>query len=57
MWNVVQICGNNKFILRGYDKRPLRFTEKSYADRMVHELTSLNESENIKYLVVEDENK
>jgi len=57
MWNVVQICGNNSFTLRGYDKRPLRFTEKAYADRLAHELTVQNESEYTKYVVVKDESK
>lgn len=54
MWNVVQICGNNQFILRGYDKRPLRFIEKAHAERLAHELNEQNKIDSVRFLVVEN---
>ena len=43
MWNVIlysYYSGDRLFPLKGFDGRPLRFTEKRYADRTAYELNS-----------------
>lgn len=52
MWNVFEVGDKFRNILKGYDGRPLRFTEKSYADRMAHELNESTGS--VRYFVVEE---
>lgn len=65
IWNVYlysHYSSEKLFPVRGYDNRPLRFTEKRYADRYVHELNTrwspldqLLEEDGINYAVFEDE--
>lgn len=52
MWNILE--KNKNIILKGFDGRPLRFTEKSHADRMTHELKENKKLEEVDYIVVED---
>lgn len=64
MWNVMlysRLSEEKLFPLKGFDGRPLRFTEKRYADREAYELnnkinpiTDLLYEDGIMYIVVED---
>jgi len=57
MWNVIMISNNERMLpLKGFDGRPLRFTEKRYAERTAHEMNSQNQfyDEGLRWIVVED---
>lgn len=61
MWNVIlysNLTGEKVFPLTSLDGRPLRFTEKRYADRLAHEKNSLSagylEEDYMEWTVFED---
>lgn len=59
MWNVIlySVNTNERMLpMRSYDGRPLRFTEKRYAERTAHERNSQNEyyDDGLRWIVVED---
>ena len=63
MWNIAYIFKKDPSVIsvvRGYDERPLRYTDKAFAERQAHEwnseLDEFNNFEDFHYVVIEETN-